>query len=137
MLTARGCWRCVRLLLMQVHPFARTSEDAEHFGGAVAGAAEPVRHLGVELGCLADTEDQILVTQHEPHPAREDVEPLEALVGARVRLVLTVGMTIFHAWMPPGRVRGRTVRPWTRRGFSRMRGSPTSGAPTRSSIGTG
>ena len=35
-----------------------------------------------------------------------------------------------------GRVNGNTVRPLTRRGFSRMRGSPTSGAPTRSSSGT-
>ena len=45
-------------------------------------------------------------------------------------------MTIFHACTPPGRVSGSTVRPLTRRGLSRMRGSPTSGAPTRSSSGT-
>ena len=81
MLTARVCSRCP-----DVHPLAGASEDAEHLGGAVAGAAEPVRHLGVELGCLADTEDQILVAEHEPHPAGEDVEPLEPVVGARVRL---------------------------------------------------
>ena len=46
-------------------------------------------------------------------------------------------MMIFQAWTPPGcRVSGSTVRPFTRRGFSRIRGSPTSGAPTRSSSGT-
>ena len=46
-------------------------------------------------------------------------------------------MTIFHAWTAPGcLVSGRTVRPFTRRGLSRIRGSPTSGAPTRSSSGT-
>ena len=45
-------------------------------------------------------------------------------------------MTIFHAWTPPGRVNGTTVRPFTRRGLRRTRGSPTSGAPIKSSNGT-
>ena len=56
--------------------------------GLVAGAAEPVRHLGVELGRLSDAEDEILVAEHEAHPTGQDVEPLEPVVGAGVRLGL-------------------------------------------------
>ena len=36
-----------------VHPLALRAEQAQHLGGLVAGAAEPVRHAGVELGGLA------------------------------------------------------------------------------------
>jgi len=45
-------------------------------------------------------------------------------------------MTIFHACTSPGLVSGTTVRPLTRRGLSRIRRSPTCGAPTRSSSGS-
>ena len=44
----------------------------------------------------------------------QDVEPLEPVVGARVRVASgDFGMTIFHAWTPPGWVSGSTVRPFT------------------------
>ena len=83
-------------------------------------------------------EHQVVVAEDEPHPAGQDVQPLVALVRLGSRLgCFGVGMTIFQACTPPGwRVSGTTVRPCTRRGFSRIRGSPTSGAPTRSSSGT-
>ena len=75
---------------MSASPDARTSMRSpgrpkmlSTSAGSVAGAAEPVRHLGVELGRLADAEDQILVAQHEPHPPGQDVEPLEPVVRAR------------------------------------------------------
>ena len=100
-------------------------------------AAEPVRDLGVELGDLAGPEHQVLVAEDEPDVAGQDVDPLVAVVGARLGVTLLVGMTIFQACMPSGcRVSGMTVLPLTRPGLSRMRGSPTSGAPTRSSSGT-
>ena len=35
------------------HTFAGSPEDAEDLGGFVAGAAEPVRHLGIECGHFA------------------------------------------------------------------------------------
>lgn len=73
---------------MKVYPFARSAEDAQHLGRLVAGGPEPVRHLGVELGCFADAEDEVLVAEHEPHLSRQDVQPLEAVVGAWVRLGL-------------------------------------------------
>jgi hypothetical protein len=59
-----------------------TSEQAENFGRPVAGAAEPVRHLGVELGHLSRAQHQIVVPEDELHPAGENVEPLLALMRA-------------------------------------------------------
>ena len=84
--SAFGC----RLLGMfvEVHPLSGTSEDAQNLGRLVAGAAEPVRHLGVELGGLSDAEDEILVAEHEAHLTGQDVEPLEPIMGAGVRLGL-------------------------------------------------
>ena len=35
------------------HAFAGSPDDTEDFGGFVAGAAEPVRHLGIECGHFA------------------------------------------------------------------------------------
>ena len=40
--------------------------------------------LGVELGDLAGPEDPVLVAEDEPHPAGQDVDPLVAVVGARL-----------------------------------------------------
>lgn len=55
--------------------FALRAEQAEHLDRAVAGAAEPVRHPGVELGRLARPQDEIPVAEHHPEPAVQDVEP--------------------------------------------------------------
>ena len=41
--------------------------------------------LGVELGCLADAEDEVLVAEDQPHSAGEHVEPFEAVVCAEHR----------------------------------------------------
>ena len=64
-----------------VHPLALGAEQREHLDGVRPGVAEPVRGAGVELDHLAGLEDQVLVAEHEAEPAREDVEPLVALVG--------------------------------------------------------
>ena len=69
--------------------------------------------------------------------------PIDDLVGApdvadpRIRLKprRLNGRTVLPL-TPPGRVSGNTVRPFRRRGLSLILGSATSGAPTRSSIGT-
>ena len=68
-----------------MHTLTGPAEDAQHLCGSGSGGSEPVRHLGVELGCLADTEHEVLITEDQPHVAREDVEPLEPVVGAGSR----------------------------------------------------
>ncbi len=55
-----------------VHLFALSSEQAQHFDGLVTGAAEPVRHLGVELGHFTGTKDQIVVSQDQSHATGQD-----------------------------------------------------------------
>ena len=95
-----------------MHPLALRTEHAEHLRGLVAGAAEPVRDPGVELCDLAGAQDQVMVGEHQPHPAGEDVQPLVALVRLQLGVRLDVGITIFQACTPPGcRVSGMTVRP--------------------------
>src|SRR5690349_862130 len=58
------------------HPFTGTGEDAQDLGRLLARAAEPVRHLGAELGDLAWPEHPVLVAEHDPHPAGQHVDPL-------------------------------------------------------------
>ena len=78
-----------------------------------------------------------MVAHDEPHPARQHEQPLIPLVALSRGVLLLAGTMIFHAWTPPGcRVSGSTVRPLRLLAFRRTRGSPTSGAPTRSSNGT-
>jgi hypothetical protein len=73
------------------YPLTRSAEDAEHLRGSVAGACEPVRHLGLEVGCLANAQDQVLVAHDEPHAAGQHLEPFEAVSGAEVGLGLRGG----------------------------------------------
>ena len=121
-----------------VHPLTLAAEEAEDLGWLAAGTAEPVRQPRLELGRLP--------RRPAPGPGRRG-RAASGPTGRRATrsprgpsgsgFDWLAGMTIFQACTPPGcRVSGRTVRPLTRRGFSRIRGSPTSGAPTRSSSGT-
>jgi hypothetical protein len=66
----------VRRLRANVHASAGAAEDAEYLGGTIAGAAEPVRQHGVELGRFTHPEDEVPLAQDEPQPPREDVELL-------------------------------------------------------------
>jgi hypothetical protein len=52
-----------------VGAFALPAEQAEELDGFAADTAEPVRQAGVELGCFARCEHQILVAEDEPEPA--------------------------------------------------------------------
>jgi hypothetical protein len=46
--------------------------------GLEPGAAEPVRHLSLELHDVSRSQDPVVVTQHEPHMPGEEVDPLVA-----------------------------------------------------------
>jgi hypothetical protein len=48
-----------------VHALPLAAEEAEDLDGAVAGAAEPVRQPGVELGGLARAQDEVVVGQDQ------------------------------------------------------------------------
>lgn len=49
-------------------------------GRLVAGASEPVRHVRVELGCLADAANEVVVAEHEPHRAGKNEQPIVSFV---------------------------------------------------------
>ena len=68
-----------------MHALALGAEEAEDLDGSGAGAPEPVRHAGVELGRLPGVHDQIVMGEHEAQAPAEDVEPLVASVGSRFR----------------------------------------------------
>jgi len=94
-------------------------------------------HLGIKYGHVTRSEHHVLISQDEAHVPGQDVDPFITVVGAWFRAALLVGMMIFQACIRSGcRVSGITVRPLTRPGLSRSRGSPSSGAATRSSNGT-
>ena len=69
----------------RVRPAARTGSGPRP---ALARAAEPVRHAGVELGDLAGAEHEVVVAEDQAHPAGQDVQPLVPLVrlGSAARL---------------------------------------------------
>ena len=80
----------------------------------------------------------VVVAEDQPHLSRQHVEPLVALVGAELGLV-ALRRDDHLPRMQPARLAASAGRPCARcalRGLSRMRGSPTSGAPTSSSSGT-
>ena len=60
-------------------------EQAQDLDGLVAGGAEPVRQLGVELGDLARPHRDVTLAEDQPQPPGENVEPLVALVGSKLR----------------------------------------------------
>ena len=64
--------------------FTGAAEQAQHLGRTLAGAAEPVRLRGVELDRLPGSQDDVLLAEQQAHPAREDAEPLIAVVRPRV-----------------------------------------------------
>ena len=60
-------------------------EQTEDLGCLLAVAAEPVRHASVKFGDLARAKDEVMVAQNQAHATGEDVQPLVALVGRRLR----------------------------------------------------
>ena len=61
--------------------FALPAEQAEKLDRFGISGAEPMRYAGVELGCFAGCEHQIVFTEDEPQSSIEDIEPFVALVG--------------------------------------------------------
>lgn len=117
--------------------FTGSSEDAKDLRRFVACAAEPVRYVGVELGDLAGAEHPVLVAEDEAHVAGEDVDPFVAVVRPRLRVDFAGGdddLSGLEGVELPGQ---RYHRPTFHVARSEpVRGSPTPGAPTRSSSGT-
>ena len=62
--------------------------DAEDLDRVVALGAEPVRQPGVELVDLARAHRDVVLAEDQPQPAREDVQPLVALVDAQLAVAL-------------------------------------------------
>src|SRR4051794_18521118 len=62
-----------------VNPGALAVEDGEKLDRAALGAAEPMRHPGVELGRLARLQRQVVRAQDKSEPPADHVQPLVAL----------------------------------------------------------
>jgi len=60
-------------------------ENAENFGGFIAGTAEPVRHLGIEGGDFTRSEHHFLVAEDKTHVPGQDVDPLVTVMGTWFR----------------------------------------------------
>jgi hypothetical protein len=61
----------------------RGPEPAEELHGIRHRRTEPVRHARVELGGLTRLQVQVVLAEHQPRPAAQDVEPFIALVRLR------------------------------------------------------
>ena len=59
-------------------------EQAEELHGVRIRRTEPVRPARVEFGGLTRLQDQVVLAEHHPEPAAQDVEPFIALVCLRV-----------------------------------------------------
>ncbi len=75
---------CAARVGADVHAFALGPEQDEQFGRSWAGAAEPVRGAGVELGGLGGLQDEVELGEPQPDAAGQHVHPFIALVGAQV-----------------------------------------------------
>ena len=64
---------------------AVSAEQAQDFHRPITGGSEPVRDLGVELGDFARAHGDVVVGEDQPQLAAQDVQPLVALVGAKIR----------------------------------------------------
>ena len=85
-------------------------EDTQELCRFLAGAAEPVWDLRVELGDLSCPEDEVVVAQEESQPPGQNEIHSRPSCARRSRLTLLIGTTIFHACTPPAESesRGRT-----------------------------
>jgi hypothetical protein len=61
--------------------FALRAEQAEEFHRFGTSGAEPVRYVSVELGRFAWLENQIMVTEDDPKPTVEHIEPFVTFVS--------------------------------------------------------
>ena len=87
MIISRLSWRRVRRAPRsntQVHTLALRAEEAQDLHRPIAGASEPMRRAGVELRGLARLHHQIVLGDHETQTPAQHLQPLVALMGARV-----------------------------------------------------
>ena len=69
-----------------VQPLALRAEQDQQLRRSRPGAAEPVWSVGVELGDLAGSQDEIELAQPKPEPPVEHVDPFVALVALQLAL---------------------------------------------------
>src|SRR3954451_10647285 len=67
----------------QVGTFALGTEQAQELDRLRVRRAEPVRHVGVDLGLPTRGETEVPLGEDQPQPPVEDVDPLIALVRLR------------------------------------------------------
>ena len=129
---ARAAWR-----RPNVHPFAVGAVHAQDLDRLVVRRPEPVRQTGVELSDLAWPHGDVVLTEDQAHLARIGRRAIRSRRACEASRSRSGGMTTFQTASPLDCwVRGKTRRPLRVRGLKRIRGSPTSGAPTSSSSGT-
>jgi len=68
-----------------VQALALRTEQGKNFGRIRAGAAQPVGSSRVEFGYLACGQDEVVFTQDQALPSRENVEPVIDLVDLLIR----------------------------------------------------
>jgi len=113
-----------------VQAFALGAEQAEHFGGAWPGGAEPVGGAGVELGDLPGGEDHVVVAEEQAQPAGQDVQPVVALVRALLAL------EGFRAYGDKAAAATRSVGPGCPPTHTRPGSGRGQGRPVRTVTGT-
>jgi hypothetical protein len=69
-----------------VHSLAVASMHAQDLDRLIACWAEPVREARIELGNLARPHCDVVLAQNQPHLAGQDVEPLVAVMSAKLAL---------------------------------------------------
>src|SRR4051794_33132002 len=70
-----------------MHSLSRGPEQAEHPHRLRAGAAEPMRSPCVDPGRLARLQHEVVLAEHQPQSAAQDVQPLIPLVHLQLGLV--------------------------------------------------
>jgi hypothetical protein len=83
-----------------VHTFPLGAEDTQHLGRLLARAAEPVRHLGPELGNLARPEHEIVVSQNDDLLVRLGCEMNERAAPTGPPSKHQLGLVIWIAVFP-------------------------------------
>src|SRR5690606_10074532 len=73
-----------------VHPLALRAEQTEELHRPLPRRSEPVRHPGVELGGLPRRQHHVVLAEHQPQLPGQHVQPLVALVRARLRLLFAL-----------------------------------------------
>ena len=115
--------------------YTGSTEQAQHLGLPSLLPNQCGRAVSNSTASPVAQDEVVILAEHQAHPAQQVEEPLVAVVGAQVRDRLLCGrdddLPRLDAAGAGERQDGSALS--RRRGFRRIRGSATSGAPTRSS----